>query len=438
MSKPNQESSKVRVLCSQLSDKIGEGVMIQGWVHRTRYLGALAFAQVRDRSGLVQCVLEGKLVKTRLELESVVTVKGKVVASLKTTGGIEIQAEEIFVLNRAETPLPFEVNRKELGIKLETILEHRVLSMRNPRVHAIFAIQAAIVTAFREYLNGLGFMQIFTPKLVAAGTEGGSNLFEVSYFEKKAYLAQSPQFYKQMMVGAGYERVYEIAPVYRAEEHHTSRHLNEYISLDVEVGFVESEAELMELEEDLLRFVVGKLGKMCEQELTLLGVSLPQVTTIPRITVEEARTILLKEYGKTSPEGDLDPEGERLICRHFAEKEGAGMAFITGYPVEIRPMYAMPTSDHPGLTASFDLLFNGVEITTGGLRIHDRNQLEQSMRSHGLQPDHFASYLELFRYGMPPHGGFAIGLERLVSRLLNLNNVREASAFPRDRSRLTP
>ncbi|WGU95684.1 aspartate--tRNA(Asn) ligase [Paenibacillus dendritiformis] len=433
------KESEVRVLCSTVSRCEGRQVIIQGWVHGVRHLGQVAFVDVRDRSGIVQCVLEGEWLDLSLTLESVVAVHGRAVPAAKAANGVEIHADRVEVLNRAASPLPFDLNKKHLKVRLDTMLDHRVLSLRHRKAHSIFTIQSALAGAFRDYLTRHGFTQIFTPKIVASGTEGGSNLFPINYFEYTAYLAQSPQFYKQMMVGAGYERVFEIGPVYRAEEHNTSRHLNEYISLDAEVGFIRSEEELMDLEQELLKHMFDTVARQCENEFNLLEVEpLALTADIPRMTVAEAHRILERKYGKLSPKGDLDPEGERLLCQYVAENNQPGFVFLTRYPREIRPLYAMPAADEPALTASFDLLMSGLEITTGGQRIHELDQLIASIRSRGLNPEHFDSYLDLFRYGMPPHGGFAIGLERLTSRLLGLGNVREASAFPRDRNRLTP
>ncbi|MFZ5816795.1 MAG: aspartate--tRNA(Asn) ligase [Bacillota bacterium] len=427
-----------RVLTAELASRIGAPVTLQGWVHNLRLLGGnLAFLLLRDRAGMAQCVLEGALAQP-IPAESVVTVVGRAVHAPKAPGGVEVRAESVEVLSVAESPLPFEINKKELKAGLEALLDHRVISLRHPQIHAVFTIQSALVGAFREYLAGQGFTQIFTPKIVATGTEGGSNLFPIQYFEQKAYLAQSPQFYKQMMVGAGFERVFEIAPVYRAEEHNTSRHLNEYTSLDVEMGFIRSEEDLMDLETGLLRHMFSAVAGRCEAELALWGAAVPEVTEIPRIPMAEAQAILERRYGKHSPKGDLDPEGERLICQHVAESGRPALVFITRYPREVRPMYAMPAPEDATLTASFDLLMNGLEVTTGGQRIYQAAMLSESMRSRGLNPESFASYLEVFRFGMPPHGGFAIGAERLTARLLGLSNVREATAFPRDRTRLTP
>lgn len=429
---------QVRVLAAQLGTYVGNTVTLKGWVHNVRHMGNLAFLVLRDRTGLVQCVLEGELAGMPIENESVVAVSGKVVAAPKAIGGVEVSAVALEVISAPSMPLPFEINKKEVKAGLESVLDHRVLSMRNPLIHAIFTIQSALAGGFREYLTSQGFTQIFTPKIVATGTEGGSNLFPIEYFEQRAYLAQSPQFYKQMMVGAGYERVFEIAPVYRAEEHNTSRHLNEYLSLDLEMGFIQSEEDLMNLETGLLRHMFGKVAAECATEVALLGITVPEITEIPRIPVAEAQAIIERKYGKLSPKGDLDPEGERLICQYVSEGGKPALVFMTRYPREIRPMYAMPAPENPSLTASFDLLFNGLEITTGGQRIHNAQMLIESIASRGLDPESFATYLEVFRLGMPPHGGMAIGLERLTAKLLGLSNIREATAFPRDRTRLTP
>jgi nondiscriminating aspartyl-tRNA synthetase len=427
-----------RVLSADASSYLGQLVTVKGFVHRIYDFGQLLFIHVRDRTGLLQCTLEGIQLDRHILPESVVSVYGRMTESQKAPGGIEMRVEKLDVLSEPTVPLPFEINKKGLRVKLDGILDHRVLSLREPSTHAVLSIQSALVAGFREFLQTQGFTQIFTPKIVGSGTEGGSNLFPVNYFEQSAYLAQSPQFYKQMMIGAGYERVFEIGPVFRAESHNTSRHLNEYTSLDVEIGFVENESELMQLETELLKYMFDYVAGNCRNELALHGLELPVITDIPRITLAEAQGILRTEYNKESPNGDLDPEGERLICKHMAQSVAVPLVFITQYPLESRPMYALPMDDKQELTASFDLLFNGLEITTGGLRIHRIHELEMSIKRRRLNPENFTAYLDAFRYGMPPHGGFAIGLERLTSKLLNLANVREATAFPRDRHRLTP
>lgn len=426
-----------RILIKETGNFTGSEVMIKGWLHRIRNIGKIAFLMVRDRSGIIQCVVDTREIEIKgLKLESVIEIKGKAVADESNVNGAEIQVHALDVISRAEE-LPIEINRESLSLNLDVLLNNRVLSIRNPKINAIFKIQAALAQGFSQYLIQQGFTQIFTPKIVAEGTEGGTNLFSVNYFDKKAYLTQSPQFYKQMMVGAGYERVFETGHVYRAESHDTKRHLNEYVSLNLEMAFIEDEYEIMELETQLLRYMMLHLTRVYKTELEILGAQIPAVPKeIPRLKLSEAIQILKTQYGKNNLDGDLDPEGEALISGYVKEKYDSDFVFLTHYPQSKRPMYTMPAGDSE--THSFDLLFRGLEITTGGQRIHQYEKLKDSMLKHGLNPDHFEGYLSVFRYGMPPHGGLAIGLERITAMLLGLENVREASSFPRDRNRLAP
>jgi nondiscriminating aspartyl-tRNA synthetase len=428
-----------RTLASDVPKKIGERVFLQGWVNNLRPLGKLCFIVLRDRSGLIQTVLYDRpdLVK-QLHEEAVIELVGRVRPDPRAPHGCEVEVHELEIVRTPVDTLPIQVNRPALNTKLETRLAHRVLSLRNPQVGAIFRVQAELVHGFREFLIREGFLEVHTPKIVASGTEGGTELFPVQYFERTAYLAQSPQFYKQMLVGAGFERVFEVGPVYRAEPHSTTRHLNEYISLDIEMGFIESEQDLLALEARLLEHIFARVQERCASELEMYGVTVPKVPEkIPQITLARAHEILHERFDKRAV-GDLDPESERLLCCYAQEELGCELLFVTHYPREKRPMYAMPDPHNPALTRSFDLLYKGLEITTGGQRIHEYEQLVESIRGRGLDPANFEFYLEVFKYGMPPHGGFAIGAERLTMQLLNLSNVREASFFPRDRTRLTP
>lgn len=430
-----------RTLASEVPNKIGETVFLQGWVNNLRPLGKLCFIVLRDRSGLIQTVLYDRpdLVKD-LKEESVIELTGRVRPDTRAPYGCEVEVQELKIIRTPVETLPIQVNRPHsvLNTKLETLLTHRVLSLRNPEIGAIFKVQAELIHGFREFLTQEGFLEVHTPKIVASGTEGGTELFPVQYFERTAYLAQSPQFYKQMLVGAGFERVFEVGPVYRAEPHSTTRHLNEYISLDIEMGFIESEQDLLALEARLLRHMFARVKDRCPKELAIYGVMVPDVPErIPQLKLSEAQEILRERFQKHNA-GDLDPESERLLCRYAQEELGCELLFVTHYPREKRPMYAMPDPADPTLTRSFDLLYKGLEITTGGQRIHEYERLVESIRGRGLDPANFEFYLEVFKYGMPPHGGFAIGAERLTMQLLNLSNVREASFFPRDRTRLTP
>ncbi len=429
-----------RILTNQLSNHAGEQVLVKGWVNRIRDMGGVHFLVLRDRTGTVQVVIEGGgLFNVALKPETALSVVGQVTVEPRAPSGIELRAEKIEMLSFPAEDLPFAVSQgATLRAGLDLIFNHRALSLRHPRLTAVFRIQAEIVHAFRTFLREQGFTEVHTPKIVAAGTEGGAELFPVRYFERSAYLAQSPQFYKQMLVGAGMERVFEVGHAYRAESHDTSRHLNEYVSLDLEMGFIDGVEDVMAVENKLLAFLVEHLAKNCAREVSLLGATLPIVGQIPRVPLFEAQAAIKERHGKESPRGNLDPEGERLVSRWIEETRGSEWVFITHYLVTERPFYAMPASGEPELTESFDLLFRGLEVTTGGQRIHDYRRLVASICRFGLDPGDFEFYLDAFKYGMPPHGGLAIGLERLTMQLCGLDNVREASLFPRDRNRLTP
>ncbi|MCI2429792.1 aspartate--tRNA(Asn) ligase [Candidatus Acetothermia bacterium] len=430
-----------RTLAAEVSQKLNEKVFLQGWVYNLRPIGKLCFLVLRDRSGTAQAVLYDRAdLAQQLREESVIELVGYVRRDERAPNGCEVLISDLKILSTPLETLPIQINRPRaaLNARLETLLEHRVLGLRHPEIGAIFRVQAEILHGFRTYLRNENFQEIHTPKIVASGTEGGTELFPVQYFERTAYLAQSPQFYKQMLVGAGFERVFEVGPVYRAEPHSTTRHLNEYISLDVEMGFIESEQDLLALEAQLLRRIFSGVAQNCAKELALYATTVPQVPEkIPQIKLAEAQALLRERFQKEIT-GDLDPESERLLCRYAQEELGCELLFVTHYPREKRPMYAMPDTENPRLTRSFDLLYKGLEITTGGQRIHQYEMLAENIKGRGLDPANFEFYLEIFKSGMPPHGGFAIGAERLTMQLLNLSNVREASFFPRDRTRLTP
>lgn len=413
--------------------KLGK-VKVSGWVHRIKKLKAVVFVILKDRTGLIQLAISPETFK-QIRLESVITVEGVVVENPNKFGNYEIQVEHLKVLSEVKKELPIKVNESSLNVGLDTMLNHRVLSLRNVQEQAIFKIQAAIGQGFRSYLSKEGFTEIHTPKLVKEGAEGGSNVFELEYFGETAYLAQSPQFYKQMMVISGLERVFEIGPVFRAESHSTIRHLNEYTSMDLEVGFIESEEELMTLETELLKYIFEHVNETCFNELKSLEVVLPEIPEkIPSMTLARAIEILRETFG-LELEGDLNPEGELLINEYVKEHYQSEFIFITEYPKKKRPMYTMPLGKN---TKSFDLLFRGLEITTGGLRIHELEMLVESMIEKGLEPSAYESYLQAFENGVPPHGGLAIGLERLTAKLLNIENIRRTTLFPRDKNRLIP
>ena len=427
-----------RVFIKDLVVSGEEKVMLRGWVHKIRDLSHVSFLMLRDKSGIIQLVCTKEQIKG-LRLENSIEVIGVIRENDKALNGMEIEVCSIEVTGKVYyDKLPFEIQGYKDKASLETQLDYRTISLRIPKKKAIFKVQNEIEEAFRCYFKSNEFEEIHTPKIINSGTEGGSEMFTVNYFNKRAFLAQSPQFYKQMMVGAGFERVYEVGYAYRAELHNTWRHLNEYVSLDVEMGFIKDEKELMDVEENFLRYLYKHLKTTCAAELKMFDVELPDELNIPRIPLAEVQEILLKEFNKKSPVGNIDNEGEALFHKYVKEKYNCDFVFLTEYPTAKRPMYAMECEENNEMTKSFDLIFKGVEITTGGQRIHDYEMLKAKMERLGLKIEDFAFYLDTFKYGMPPHGGFAIGLERITMQILGLSNIREAVLFPRDMKRLEP
>jgi nondiscriminating aspartyl-tRNA synthetase len=427
-----------RIYIKDLAVNGEETVLLKGWVHKIRDLSHVSFIMLRDKSGIIQIVCTKEQIKG-LRLENAIEVKGVVRANEKAPMGIEVEVTNIEVAGKVfYDKLPFEIQSYKDKASLETQLDFRTISLRIPKKKAIFKVQNQIETAFREFFKSNYFEEIHTPKLTHSGTEGGSEVFTVNYFNRRAFLSQSPQFWKQMMVGAGFERVFEVGYAYRAELHNTWRHLNEYVSLDVEMGFIKDETDLMNIEEKFLNYLYKHLKETCSEELKIFNVELPDELNIPRIPLAEAQEILLKEFNKKSPVGNIDNEGEALFHKYIKDKYNTDFVFLTEYPSAKRPMYAMECEDNAEITKSFDLIFKGVEITTGGQRIHDYEMLKAKMERMGIKVEDFDFYLDTFKYGMPPHGGFAIGLERITMQILNLGNIREAALFPRDMKRLTP
>jgi len=431
----------MRILAKELAAAKGSGeVEMRGWVHRVRELGGVSFVMLRDRSGLAQVVVEGKV---DLSLESVVSVVGAVAENDKAPGGVELRASRIDVIARAEPDLPFPVNGDVSKIGLDVILDNRALSLRNPKIRSIFSVQSTIIDAFGSFLRGRGFTEMKTSKLIGSGTEGGTGLFEVDYFDTKVYLAQSPQFYKQTMVATGMERVFEVAPAYRAEKHDTPRHLNEYVSMDLEMAFIDSERDLIALEKELLSSVFEAVASRNADDLAAWGATVPSpesVAASPIIAHDEAIAIAaaeLERFGSSSKKAyEISPEVERLICAWSARERGSELVFINEFPRRHRPFYTYPLD--ASRTMSFDAIFRGLEITTGGRRHNEYKALLDVLPKFGLKAEDLSDYLAVFKYGCPPHGGFAIGCERLTQKILGLQNVKEASLFPRDRKRVRP
>ena len=422
-------------------DYIGKVIKMNGAVHNIRHMGEVAFVVLRKAEGLVQCVWEQDVTDFdihALKEESAVEVEGEAASEERAPQGFEIRLKSIRVLSEPAEQMPIPVNKWKLGSSLETILNLRPVSLRNVRERAKFKIQEGIVRGFREYLVSQGFTEVRTPKIVARGAEGGANIFRLDYFNKKAELAQSPQFYKQTLVGV-YDRVFEIAPVFRAEKHNTKRHLNEYTSMDFEMGYIDSFQDIMEMETGALQNIMKVLERDFSKELNLLGVELPKVDKIPQVPFAEAKELVSKKYNRAIKNpNDLEPEEEQLIGRYFKEEYDSDFVFVTHYPSKKRPFYAMDDPENSKVTLSFDLLFKGMEITTGGQRIHDYKMIIDKMLSRKMNPEDIASYLMIFKYGMPPHGGLGIGLERLTMKLIGESNVRETTMFPRDVNRLEP
>lgn len=420
---------------------VGKRVCVNGAVHTIRHMGEVAFVILRKAEGLVQCVYEGGVSGfdiRELKEESAVEVGGTLRLEERAPQGFEIRMEEIRILSRPAGPMPIAVSKWKLNTSLETKLALRPISLRNVRERAKFKIQEGIVKGFRDYLSGQGFTEIRTPKIVSRGAEGGSNVFKLDYFGKKAELGQSPQFYKQTMVGV-YDRVFEAAPVFRAEKHNTTRHLNEYTSLDFEMGYIDGFGDVMDMETGMLQYVMALLERDYKKELEMLGVALPDAGRIPAVRFDEAKNLVSGKYNrKIRNPYDLEPEEELLIGRYFKEEYGSDFVFVTHYPSRKRPFYAMDDPEDSRFTLSFDLLLRGLEVTTGGQRIHDYGTLVEKMEKRGMDPADIESYLMIFKYGMPPHGGLGIGLERLTMRLLDEQNVRETCLFPRDVTRLEP
>ncbi len=410
-------------------------VTLHGMVHALRDLGGVTFLTLRTREGLVQCVCPRRPEGVREECA--VSVSGLLRPEPRAPGGAELAEARFTVLSRPAAPPPVPLSKKS-SLSLDTELSLRPVTLRAPRARAVFRIQAAVCRAFREFLQEEGFTEIHTPKLGRAGAEGGSSQFRLDYFGRKAVLAQSPQLYKQVMVGV-FERVYEIGPVFRAEKHATQRHLNEYTSLDLEMGFLRSFTDLMALEQGFLRRLVDLLRREYAGELALLGAELPDAQHIPAVRFDEAKRLAADAYGYAIREPyDLEPEEEQHIGRYAKEVWGSDFVFVTHYPGRKRPFYTMDDPEDPRYTLSFDLLFRGVEITTGGQRIHNYGQQVEKLKARGMEPEDFSGYLLFHKHGAPPHGGLGIGLERLTMQLCGLDNIRRASLFPRDRTRLEP
>ncbi len=432
-----------RTYTSEVAAHVGERVRLAGWLHILRRLGGINFLVLRDVRGTVQAVIDSPEALAALDgllPETVLAVEGRVVAEPQAPGGYEVHEPAFEILSPVRDPLPFPLNKPEVKAGLPVFLDHATVGLRHPARRGLFRLSAGIMAGFRTTLNGLGFTEVQTPKLVASATEGGANVFAVDYFGQRAYLAQSPQFYKQIMVGV-FERVYEVGPVFRAEPHDTIRHINEYVSLDVELGFIRDHRDVMAVLTQVVRGILAHLPAHFASELAALNVTLPVAPPeFPAIFFAEAQELILQRWGEDCRgEPDLAPQHERWLGEWARETHGSDFLFVTGYPMSKRPFYTHPNPADPRYSNSFDLLFRGTELVTGGQRLHLYQDYLDSAAARGytdLAP--FETYFEAFRHGMPPHGGFAIGLERFIMQLLGLDNIRLATLFPRDLNRLAP
>ncbi|MCL4262525.1 MAG: aspartate--tRNA(Asn) ligase [Anaerolineae bacterium] len=421
---------------------VGQPVRLMGWLHNLRQLGGVTFIVLRDGWGTLQAVTESEAdlePLAGLALESVIAMEGVIVATPQAPGGVELHQPKVEVITAVTEPFPIPLNKREIKAGLPALLDHAVVANRHPARQAIFRLSAGAMAGFRKTLSAHHFTEVQSPKLVASATESGANVFELKYFGRPAYLAQSPQFYKQIMVGV-FGRVFEVGPVFRAEPHDTTRHANEYVSLDVEFGFIENHFTVMGMAREVIAGIMQELASNYPAELALLGAQLPTVLPeIPHIHFAAAQELILKLHGvDVRGEPDLSPQDERWLGEWAQQEHGSDFLFVTGYPMGKRPFYTHPDPANPAYSNSFDLLFRGTELITGGQRLHRYDDYLAALDKANLPVAPFESYLEAFRYGMPPHGGFAIGLERLLMQLLGLPNVRLATLFPRDQKRLTP
>lgn len=430
--------STARILLGSLPEHIDQPVLLRGWVYRLRSLASTTFIVMRDCTGEAQCVLASKkLQDVHVKLDDAIELRGRVRRESRAKSGYEVDVDQLAVLNAASNKLPFNASGKITSVGPEARLEYRPLAARNDEVGNVFRIQAAILKYFRQFLERRHFTEIITSKIVASGTEGGTNLFAIDYFDRVAYLAQSPQFYKEHCVAA-FERVFETGHVYRAEPHASSRHLTEYYSLDMELGFIDGPEDVMQLERELLTWIFAQLNEHHGAVLNRYRKSpLPSMLQVPVWEFGDCLAILAREHGTRHLKDDLDPEAERQLCAIAENETGVPAVFVVGFPLASRPFYCAPRGNS-GAAQSFDLLFQGLEIKTGGQRLHQRDDLAASLQKRGIDASSFEDHLRMFELGMPPHGGLAIGLERLTAQILGLQNVREATLYPRDRYRLSP
>jgi len=424
-----------RFLIKDAKQNINKDVLVMGRAMNVRQLSDVTFLQVQDYTGTIQSVWEKEI---EAKVGDIVEIKGQVRADERAKGGCEVLGEELKIINTSVEELPFDLAKKELSLQLPTLLDWRALSLRHPKVQAIFRLYDILLASYSAALRSEGFVGIKTPKILEAASEGGANFFKIKYFDKNAYLAQSPQLYKQIMVGV-FERVFEIGSTFRAEPHFTTRHVNEYISLDAEMGFIDSFYDVMAMLNKVLVKMVEQINDKGQEYLRPYNAELAVPVAIPVVKLAELKEIIKKKYQYEVPETtDLDPEGERLAGRWAKEEHNSDWLFVTHYPMKFRPFYTLPDKDNKDEAAGFDLLFKGVELVTGGQRIHLYKDLVAAMKAKKVKPDGLEFYLDVFKFALSPHGGWGMGSERFVQQILGLGSVKEAVLFPRDVKRLKP
>ena len=441
----------MRTLISETVNHIGKKVLVKGWVQIRRDHGKLIFFNLRDRSGFLQIVINASVSESAYEVakeirpEFAVEIVGQIKERPRNTrakefitGAVELEAQEIKILSKAAT-LPFDMGGENLSLELPTLLDHRSLALRHPQIGSIFYVQESLVKAFREIAKDIGCTEIFVPTISASATEGGAEVFGLDYYDHKAYLTQSPQLYKQIMVGV-FERVFTISHAYRAEPSVTTRHLAEVVQLDCEVGFIENFDELLSILEQVGMSVIRKATEESKELLNFFKIEKAVIPNqVPRLTLKQAQDVIYKETnGERDVRGEKDLNStDEVILGEWAKNEHkSDLATITHFPTKAKPFYAMPDPKNPEISLSYDLLFRGIEIASGSQRINDYDQLINAMKERNLNPNNFSMYLQAFKYGIPPEGGFSFGLERMTMKLLNLANIRQASLFPRDMERV--
>lgn len=424
----------------EIVDKVGEKVRLEGWVNTVRDHGKITFLDLRDRSGIVQCVGTGL---ERVTPESVIEIIGMVVKRPEKlvndkikTGSVEIQIESLKLISPA-AELPFDMGTEDLNLDLPNLLDYRALTLRHKKQQAIFKVQAVIIDAFRQALLSKDFVEFQAPSIISSVPEGGAEVFKIKYFDSEAYLSQSPQLYKSLLVGI-FERVFSVNQIFRAEPSVTTRHLAEATSLDAEFGFIDSWRDIMEMEEYVVRFIFSEVEKKCSEELAFFGATIPKISDkIPVLKLREAQEIIFERTGRdVRAEKDLAPEDEREICKWAAEEKGSELVFVTHFPTKKKPFYVYPDPEDPAYGFSVDLLGRGVEWSSGGQRLNDYKEILEHIKEWGLKEKDVELYLQSFKYGVPPLGGFALGAERMTMHILGLKNIREASLFPRDMERI--